>query len=117
MSDNISNSFIDNNIYVLFNEWGYKKEMTVYKCFYDDSLFIKVIGITESKHDLPISLKDLSFYRNIYIKGIKTLLMFFNGSIVYYGFLDDLEIEEDGDTAYINGESMKEIDFNNRLDG
>lgn len=117
MSDNISNSFIDDQVYTLFKDWKYTEELIVYRCAFENSLFIKVVAESDNEHEFEISLKDLKFYRDIYKKGIKTLLLFFSGSKVYYDFLNVLDVDEDKIMAYIRKEDMREIDFNNREHG
>ena len=117
MSDNISDGYINTKVDMLFDEWGYREDMTVYRCVQEDTLFIRVIAKTSSKYDFPISLRDLEFYQNIYNKGVKTLLMFFCEESVYYGFLSDVRVTIESKTAYVDLEDMKEINFNDRENG
>ena len=101
----------------LLDEWGYGFETSLHKCHAEDTLFVKHVRYVHSD-DFILSEKDLSFYKHIYEKGsVKTLLLFYYEDEVYYGFLQDVELERNEygkKLTYVVKDSLKRIDFNDR---
>ena len=112
----IGNEYLFKKTNKLFEEWGYTREITTYRCLFEDSLLVPFIKEDNGEYEFEISVKDLIFYQHLFDKGkIKTLLMFYQEDRVYYGFLQDLEfeklIEVEEKTIYIDKRDLKMINF------
>jgi len=104
----------------LFDEWGYRYEMNVFKCLFEDSIFIPLSKYCEEGDEFTVDAKKMRFHSHLYEKGVKTLLMFHQGEEVYYEFLHELEKDgliglEEG-LVYIHKKHLKTKSFKKKKD-
>ena len=110
--------YIENKTERLLTEWGYDYDALFQKCICSDSEFLTFVSYHEDDEDaFEVRTRHLEYSFSLYKDSrIKTLLLFYVGNRVYYGWLDDLMAEGDivfsKGSAFIPASSLFMKDFN-----
>ena len=96
----------------LFNSWGYRYQMDIFKCLMDDSLFIPLVTYKTFQEGLEIDLNRFKFHESLFeTNNIKTLFLLYEEGVVYSAWLHELKDEEllirEGEKIVVLKTSMK----------